>query len=204
MNISLLTIISFSIPQPLTKLRELEFQTLRENATPQVIVTDYSTAIIQAFLLAFNKESLNEYLSRIFHITEKINQDDTTNTSSKITLHICSYHVLKMNFEKLKKCTKKKLLIHFCQRHLGRCICFENLGDITKFAVHCLRVLTNPHVTSEAEQSLKIINEEINSFSNFEEQISLENGDLNNISYDDSSFPDVIDADSFGGRIGSR
>ena len=73
-----------------------------------------------------------------------------------------------------------------------------------KFVVYCLRVLTNPDVTSEAEQSLKIINEEINSFSNFEEQISLENDDLNNISYDDSSFPDVIDADSFGGRIGSR
>ena len=66
------------------------------------------------------------------------------------------------------------------------------LGDITKF------------IKVEVEQSLKIINEEINSFSNFEEQISLENGDLNNISYDDSSFPDVIDADSFGGRIGSR
>ena len=147
-------------------------------------------------MLTFNKESLNEYLNRIFHITEKINQEDTTNTSSKITLHICSYHVLKMNFEKLKKCTKKKLIIHFGQRHLGRCICFENLGDITQLAVHCLRVLTNPDVTSEAEESLKIINEEINSFSDFEGQISLENGDLSNISYDDSSFSDVIDADS--------
>ena len=72
------------------KLRELEFQIFRENA------------IIQAVLLEFNKESLNEYLNRIFHITEKINQKDTTNTSSKITLHICLHHVLKMNFEKLK------------------------------------------------------------------------------------------------------
>ena len=107
-----------------------------------------------------------------------------------------------MNIEKLKKCTKNSI-IHFCQHLLGRLICFENLGDIMKFVVYCLRVLTNPDVTSEAEQSLKIINEEINSFSNFEEQISLENS-LNNISYDDSSFPDLIDADSFGGRIGSR
>ena len=139
----------------------------------------------------------------MFHITENLNKEDTTNTSSKTTLHICSYLVLKMNIEKLKKCTKNSI-IHFCQHLLGRLICFENLGDIMKFVVYCLRVLTNPDVTSEAEQSLKIINEEINSFSNFVEQISLENGDLNNISYDDSSFPDVIDADSFGGRIGSR
>ena len=108
-----------------------------------------------------------------------------------------------MNFEKLKKCTKNSI-IHFCQHLLSRLICFENLGDIIKFVVYCLRVLTNPDVTSEAEQSSKIINEEINSFSNFEKQISSENGDLNNISYDDSSFPDLIDADSFGGRIGSR
>ena len=107
-----------------------------------------------------------------------------------------------MNIEKLKKCTKNSIT-HFCQHLLGRLICFENLGDIIKFAVYCLRVLTNPDVTSEAEQSLKIVNEEINSFSNFEEQISLENS-LNNISYDDSSFLDLIDADSSGGRIGSR
>ena len=186
----------FSIRQPLMKLRELEFQIFRQNATPQLIVTDYSKAIIQAVLLEFNKESLHEYLNRTFRITEKINQQDITNSSTKITLHICSYHVLKMNFEKLKKCTKKNSIIHFCQRLLGRLICFENLGDITKFAVHCLKVLTNPDVTSEAEQSLKIINEEINSFSNFEGQISLENGDLSNISHDDSSFSDVIDADS--------
>ena len=57
-----------------------------------------------------------------------------------------------MNFEKLKKCTKKPPIIDFCQRLLGRLICFENLGDITKFAVHCLRALTNSDVTSEAEQ----------------------------------------------------
>ena len=101
-----------------------------------------------------------------------------------------------MNFEKLKKMYQKKSIIHSCQRLLGRLICFENLGDITKFAVHCLRVLTNPDVISEVEQSLKIINEEINSFSNFEEQIFLEKGELNNNSYDVSSFPDVIDADS--------
>ena len=80
----------FSIRHPLMKLRELEFQIFRESATPQLIVTDYSKAIIQAVSLEFNKESLHEYLNRIFHLTEKINLQDTTNTSTKITLHICS------------------------------------------------------------------------------------------------------------------
>ena len=45
-------------------------------------------------------------------------------------------------------------------------------------------MLTNLDVTSETGQSLKIVNEEINSFSDFEEQISLEKVELNNISYD--------------------
>ena len=110
-------------------------------------------------------------------------------------LHLV-YHALKINFEKLKKFTKKTPKIHFCQRLLDRLVCFKNLGDITKFAVHCLRVLTNPNVTSEAEESLKILNEEKNSFSNFQEQISVEKDELNNISYDDSSFPDITDTDS--------
>ena len=58
------------------KLRELEFQIFRENATPQLIVTDYSKAIIEAVLLEFNKESLNEHSNRISHIKEKIDQED--------------------------------------------------------------------------------------------------------------------------------
>ena len=49
----------FSIRQPLMKRRELEFQIFRQNATHQLIVTDYSNAIIQAVLLEFNKESLH-------------------------------------------------------------------------------------------------------------------------------------------------
>ena len=56
------------------KHRELEFQIFRENATPQLIVTDYSKAIIEAVLLEFNKESLNEHSNGISHVKEKINQ----------------------------------------------------------------------------------------------------------------------------------
>ena len=85
------------------KFCELDFRIFRENASRQLIVTDFSKAKSQAVLLEFNKESLNEYLDRIFHITEKINQEDTTNTTCKITFHICSYHLQEMNFEKLKK-----------------------------------------------------------------------------------------------------
>ena len=97
----------FTIPQSLMKLHELEFQIYRENTTSQLTVTVSGNAIIEAVLPEFDKKSLNEYLNGIFHITEKISQEETTNNSSEITLHICSYRVLKINFEKLKKCTKK-------------------------------------------------------------------------------------------------
>ena len=42
-----------------------------------------------------------------FSYNKKINQEDTTNASSKITLHICLYHVLKINFGKLRLYTQK-------------------------------------------------------------------------------------------------
>ena len=57
----------FSIRQLLMKLRELEFHIFRENATPQLVITDYSKAKTLAVLLEINKKSLNQYLNRIFH-----------------------------------------------------------------------------------------------------------------------------------------
>ena len=58
------------------------------NHIPQLTVTDYSKAIVQVVLLEFNKEWLNKYLNRMFHITGKINQEDTANASSKNTMHV--------------------------------------------------------------------------------------------------------------------
>lgn len=57
-------------------------------------------------------------------------------------------------------------------------------------------MLANADVTTEAEQSLKRISKEKKLFSTFKEQTSLEKGVLNNISHNDSSFPDVIDTHS--------
>ena len=53
------------------KHHKLEFPIFRENATPQLIISDYSKAIIQAVLLEFNKKSLNQCSNRIFHITKR-------------------------------------------------------------------------------------------------------------------------------------
>ena len=72
----------------------------------------------------------------------------------------------------------------FCQSW-----CLDNLGHTTKFTVHSLRVLTNADVNTEAEQSLKRINNKINPFSKFEEQTSLEKSELNNSSMMILHFP---------------
>ena len=53
------------------KLRELEFHIFRENATLQLVITDFSKAKTLAVLLEINKKSLNQYLNRIFHKTKK-------------------------------------------------------------------------------------------------------------------------------------
>ena len=90
-------------------------------------------------------------------MTENVNQENTTNTSSKITFAYMLLLCIEIKFWKATKMYQKKSIIHFCQRLLGRLRCFESLSNVRIFVVHWLRVLTNPDVTWEAEQSLKII-----------------------------------------------
>ena len=90
-------------------------------------------------------------------MTENVNQENTTNTSSKITFAYMLLLCTEIKFWKATKMYQKKSIIHFCQRLVGRLRCFENLSNVRIFVVHWLRVLTNPDVTWEAEQSLKII-----------------------------------------------
>lgn len=90
-------------------------------------------------MLELNKESFNEYLNRTFHITETVNQEGTTNTSSKITFAYMLLLCIEIKFWKATKMYQK------------------SLSNVRIFVVHWLRVLTNPDVTWEAEQSLKII-----------------------------------------------
>ncbi len=55
--------------------------------------TDFSWALIQAVLLAFNKESILSYLDRCFDVCQ--GKDDGIDSKNFTVMHLCSAHVLK-------------------------------------------------------------------------------------------------------------
>ena len=57
-----------SIQSLFSKLHETEYQIYQQNVFPKSVVTDNSKAIIQAVLNELNRETLEEYLKRIYGI----------------------------------------------------------------------------------------------------------------------------------------
>ena len=100
-----------------SKLREIEYQIYQQN---KLVVTDNSEAIIQAVLNELNRETLEKYLERIYGI---IFNDQKTENTQKTQVRLCSYHILRNSYAKLKELTKDKSLMNFVQRILRRIIC---------------------------------------------------------------------------------
>ncbi len=61
--------------------------------TIRYLETDFSWALIQAVLLAFNKESILSYLDRCFDVCQ--GKDDGIESKNFTVIHLCSAHVLK-------------------------------------------------------------------------------------------------------------
>lgn len=61
--------------------------------TIRYLETDFSWALIQAVLLAFNKESILSYLDRCFDVCQ--GKDDGIDNKNFTVIHLCSAHVLK-------------------------------------------------------------------------------------------------------------
>ena len=57
------------------------------------VETDYSWALIQAVILAFNKKSIDAYLKRTFHIIQR--QQKWVNIKHFTVLYLCSAHIIK-------------------------------------------------------------------------------------------------------------
>ena len=116
----------FSIRNLLSKLREIEYQIYQQNVFPKLVITDNSKAIIQAVLNELNRETLEEYLKRIYGI---IFEDQKTESKQKKQIRLCSYHILRNNYAKLKELTKDKSQMNFAQRVLGRLICCKSYAE---------------------------------------------------------------------------
>ena len=102
-----------------SKLRETEYQIYQQNVSLKLAIADNSKAIIQAVLNELNRETLEEYLKRIYGI---IFEDQKTENIQRTQIRLCSYHILRNNYAKFKELTKNKSQMNFAQRVLGRLI----------------------------------------------------------------------------------
>ena len=75
------------IRKPFLGLKELEQKSYGSisNISPNFIVTDYSTAMIQSVIQEMIGYTLQSYLQKTYDLTQGGNEDNITNT----TLHIC-------------------------------------------------------------------------------------------------------------------
>ena len=69
-------------------------------ATPGLIMTDYSLALILSCLSEFSKESLQQYVNKSLRI---IQGKATTEKLNSTILHICFFHTMNLNWWNLQK-----------------------------------------------------------------------------------------------------
>lgn len=121
--------------------------------TVHKVETDYSWALIQSVMLAFNKEHIISYLNRAYECcTGKKTWDD-----SKSVLHICATHVLKAVRQSIKKQTDDEGLRDFALFAFAR---LQNASSMTEsstvFRALCT-LLTTPQNTERVKENRNIL-----------------------------------------------
>ena len=116
----------FSILNLFSKLREIDYQIYQQNVFPKLVITETSKAIIQTVLNELNRETLEVFLKRIYGI---IFEDSKTKNTQKTQIRLCSYHILRNNYARLKELTKDKSQMNFAQSVLGRLVCCKSYAE---------------------------------------------------------------------------
>ncbi|KAG1959341.1 hypothetical protein F2P79_007101 [Pimephales promelas] len=119
------------------------------------VETDYSWALIQSVMLAFNKEHISSYLNRAYEFcTGKKSWDEM---KSYTVLHICSAHILKAVRQAISRETDDKGLRDFATYAFAR---LQNASSMTEsrtvFRAFCA-LLTTPQNTNLVKESLCVL-----------------------------------------------
>ncbi|CAM4608791.1 unnamed protein product [Leuciscus chuanchicus] len=119
------------------------------------VETDYSWALIQSVMLAFNKEHLSSYLDRAYEFcTGEKSWDDM---KSYTVLHICSAHILKAVRQVVSRQTEDKGLRDFATYAFAR---LQDANTMTEsrlvFRAFCA-LLTTPRNTNLVKESLCVL-----------------------------------------------
>ena len=126
-----------SISLMLRTLKEKEkevFPNLSSYATPALVMTDCSMAIINACIRELTNETFEEYLTRGFNI---INGSASKEEAEKTIYHVCAAHMLKLNKYHAKRLHEKgqpeSSQIHIAMRFFGRLLCCSTIQEMTNF-----------------------------------------------------------------------
>ena len=144
---------------------------------PNLIITDYSAAMIQAVVQEMTGNDLATTYKKTYNMVKKIYETRQIGT----VFCICSFHFLKHNRENMKKHYNKKednVKVYFSQRILGRLICCSSLKDAVSIVKSLVCVAVSRTNEKNVEVSLKYLEESINEFQETDELIEQSEEDV--------------------------
>ena len=171
--------ITFWLMQFLRKLSQ--YTKLRVNQ----VETDYSWALLQSVLLAFNKESITSYLDRAFAICSKLK---TWKDIKMFTvLHLCSAHIIKAVSQAIGRKTTDKGLKEFATFAFARLQNSTSMNAALKIFRSLCTILTGKYNTDTIQSNLKAMQDLINkcNLSNMEDAEKLEDSPLAEVEDDE-------------------
>ncbi len=119
------------------------------------VETDYSWALIQSVMLAFNKEHISSYLNRAYKFC--IGQKSWAEMKSHTVLHICSAHILKAVRQAICRQTDDKGLRDFATFAFARLQNASNMTESTIVFRALCAMLTTPQNTKLVKESLCVL-----------------------------------------------
>ncbi|XP_051722783.1 uncharacterized protein LOC127497967 [Ctenopharyngodon idella] len=141
--------ITFWLMQFLLKMSKYTSQQIHQ------VETNYSWALMQGVILAFNKESMPAYLNRVYAICQK--QKTWADIKSATVLHLCAAHVIKAVSSAFGRKTDDKGLQNMATYVFARMQNTVNLDDaLAIFRPFCIVFLAR-HVSKNVTESLEFL-----------------------------------------------
>ncbi|XP_024147265.2 uncharacterized protein LOC112158246 [Oryzias melastigma] len=143
----------FWLLQMITKARKLSKYSIHQ------IEVDYSWALIQSVLLAFNRQDIVSYLRDCYNIVKGTKSQPKF--EKKTILHLCSAHIIKAIHGSFGKKTSDKGLKEFATHCVAQLINSTNLQKALHFFKNMCIVFQNKTKKKAVENSLKDIQKEV-------------------------------------------
>ncbi len=127
-----------------------------------IVVTDFSYALINSILMAFNNCQLSHYIMWTYHVLIQFpDQVDKIGNIMKIKIYICSVHFLKSFISKVKKIEKNKTV---AKSFIFAFSLLQNSVTIKQFDTnlwHIYNLFGNRFMNHSTYNSLKFLKKEI-------------------------------------------